>query len=152
LTTPCSTSSRAACDRLTAPSPPRSRASATPGRSWPASPTTGSPASCPDRATCLCGMIRGNNADGAFDPVRQTQSQIDPESSMPKRMRKRATDPTDLLARITSEPGRCGGRPCIRDLRIRVIDVLELIGCGMSTAQIVRQYTDLEPDDVRACA
>ena len=46
---------------------------------------------------------------------------------------------SQLLERITSEPGKCGGRPCIRGLRVRVIDVLELLAAGLSHAQIVEE-------------
>jgi uncharacterized protein (DUF433 family) len=56
-----------------------------------------------------------------------------------------------LLERITFSPKQCGGRPCIRGLRIRVQDVLDLLADGMTTAEVVRQLPDLEPDDVRAC-
>lgn len=57
---------------------------------------------------------------------------------------------SDLLSRITSEPGKCGGRPCIRGLRFRVSDVLDLLAAGMSQRQIIAEHPDLEPDDIRA--
>jgi uncharacterized protein (DUF433 family) len=57
---------------------------------------------------------------------------------------------TDLLKRITSEPGKCGGRPCIRGLRFRVSDVLDLLAAGMSHAEILGEHPDLEADDIRA--
>jgi len=56
----------------------------------------------------------------------------------------------NLLERITSEPGKCGGRPCIRGLRIRVVDVLGLLASGLSHAQILEELPDLEADDIRA--
>lgn len=56
----------------------------------------------------------------------------------------------DLLARITSEPGKLGGRPCLRGLRIRVSDVLDLLAAGLSHAEIVAELPDLEPDDIKA--
>lgn len=56
-----------------------------------------------------------------------------------------------LLARITQDPGVCGGRPCVRGLRIRVSDVLELLAEGLSSSQIIQDFPDLEPDDIRAC-
>lgn len=56
-----------------------------------------------------------------------------------------------LLDRITVEPGKRGGRPCIRGIRITVVDVLELLAGGMSHAEVLQQYPDLEPDDIRAC-
>jgi uncharacterized protein (DUF433 family) len=56
----------------------------------------------------------------------------------------------DLLARITSEPGKLGGRPCLRGLRIRVSDVLDLLAAGLSHEQILAELPDLEPDDIKA--
>lgn len=55
-----------------------------------------------------------------------------------------------LLDRITFNPRQCGGRPCIRGMRIRVTDILDLIEAGRSPAQIVDELPDLELDDVRA--
>lgn len=55
-----------------------------------------------------------------------------------------------LLQRITVEPGKCGGRPCIRGKRIRVTDVLELLASGASIEEIVEDYPTLERDDVLA--
>lgn len=55
-----------------------------------------------------------------------------------------------LLARITTAPDLCGGRPCIRGLRIRVVDIIDLLAAGLSPAQVVAELPDLEPDDVRA--
>jgi uncharacterized protein (DUF433 family) len=69
-----------------------------------------------------------------------------PRGKEPARLDERA-----LLDRITIEPGKCGGRPCIRGIRVRVIDVLELVAYGMTPKQIVRQYPYLEPEDVTAC-
>ena len=57
----------------------------------------------------------------------------------------------DLRRRITSEPGKCGGRPCIRGLRIRVSDVLDLLAHGAPIAEILRDYPDLVEADIRAC-
>jgi uncharacterized protein (DUF433 family) len=56
----------------------------------------------------------------------------------------------NLLSRITSEPGKCGGRPCIRGLRFRISDVLDQLAAGMSHAEILAEHPDLEPDDIRA--
>ncbi|WP_353267366.1 DUF433 domain-containing protein, partial [Gemmatimonas sp.] len=55
------------------------------------------------------------------------------------------------LQRITIRPEQCGGRPCIRGMRIRVIDVLELLAAGESQAQILEDYPYLESDDIAAC-
>ena len=56
----------------------------------------------------------------------------------------------DLAERITVNPAQCGGRPCIRGMRIRVTDVLELLAAGLSADQVIEELPDLEPDDVRA--
>ena len=57
----------------------------------------------------------------------------------------------NLLDRITIEPGKCGGRPCIRGFRLRVKDVLELLAGGATAEEILRDYDFLETDDIRAC-
>jgi uncharacterized protein (DUF433 family) len=57
----------------------------------------------------------------------------------------------ELLQRITIRPEQCGGRPCIRGMRIRVIDVLELLAAGESKEQILEDFPDLEADDIAAC-
>ncbi len=57
----------------------------------------------------------------------------------------------DILERITSNPKLCGGRPCIRGMRIRVSDVLDLFDAGLSQVEILDELPDLEPDDIRAC-
>ena len=56
----------------------------------------------------------------------------------------------DLLQRITIRPDQCGGRPCIRGMRIRVIDVLELLVAGESREQILEEFPYLEPEDIAA--
>jgi uncharacterized protein (DUF433 family) len=55
-----------------------------------------------------------------------------------------------LLKRITLEPGKCGGRPCIRGLRMRVTDVLQLLSAGASYEEILQDYPDLEREDILA--
>ena len=57
----------------------------------------------------------------------------------------------ELMERITVNPDQCGGRPCIRGMRIRVIDVLDLLAAGLSTSEVVEELPDLEPEDVTAC-
>lgn len=57
----------------------------------------------------------------------------------------------DILERITINPRQCGGRPCIRGMRVRVSDVLDLLDSGLSQAAILEEMPDLEPDDIRAC-
>jgi uncharacterized protein (DUF433 family) len=56
----------------------------------------------------------------------------------------------ERLNRITVEEGKCGGRPCIRGLRIRVTDVLELLGAGASFEEILADYPFLEREDILA--
>ena len=57
----------------------------------------------------------------------------------------------DWRSRITFEPGKRGGKPCIRGLRITVADVLEYLASGMSEAEILRDFPDLISEDFRAC-
>jgi uncharacterized protein (DUF433 family) len=57
----------------------------------------------------------------------------------------------DLRARISIDPSKRGGKPCIRGLRITVYDVLEYLASGMSEAEILADFPDLEADDLRAC-
>ena len=52
---------------------------------------------------------------------------------------------------ITLEPGKRGGKPCIRGLRITVYDVLDMLANGMSGEEIVADFPELEPLDIRAC-
>jgi uncharacterized protein (DUF433 family) len=56
----------------------------------------------------------------------------------------------DLLERITVDPEQCGGRPCIRRMRIRVSDILELLAAGETNDQILAVYPYLERDDISA--
>ncbi|MDH3661354.1 MAG: DUF433 domain-containing protein [Alphaproteobacteria bacterium] len=53
--------------------------------------------------------------------------------------------------RITIEPGKRGGKPCIRGLRITVYDILEYLASGMSEDEILSDFPDLEQADIRAC-
>lgn len=56
----------------------------------------------------------------------------------------------NLLKRITIEPGKCGGRACIRGMRIRVTDVIELLASGASFEEVIENHPDLERDDIQA--
>ena len=56
----------------------------------------------------------------------------------------------ELLKRITIEPGKCGGRPCIRGLRVRVKDVLDLLAAGVGEAEILADFPYLQSEDIRA--
>lgn len=53
--------------------------------------------------------------------------------------------------RITIEPGKCGGKPCIRGMRITVYDVLDYLASGMSHEEILEDFPDLKEEDIRAC-
>jgi uncharacterized protein (DUF433 family) len=55
-----------------------------------------------------------------------------------------------LLERITINPEQCGGRPCVRGMRIRVIDILDLLAAGLSNEQILEEMPDLEIEDIYA--
>jgi len=56
----------------------------------------------------------------------------------------------DWRQRITVNPDQCGGRPCIRGMRIRVVDVLDLLASGLTREQVLDELPDLEPDDITA--
>ena len=58
---------------------------------------------------------------------------------------------TKLAERITVDSEQCGGRPCIRGMRIRVIDVLDLLANGLTPEQVLEELPDLEPEDIIAC-
>ena len=55
------------------------------------------------------------------------------------------------LDRITIEPGKRGGKPCIRGLRMTVSDVLDYLASGMSEDDVLRDFPDLTREDIRAC-
>jgi uncharacterized protein (DUF433 family) len=57
----------------------------------------------------------------------------------------------DYMDRITIEPGKRSGKPCIRGLRITVSDVLEYLASGMTEDEILSEFPDLEKEDIRAC-
>lgn len=56
-----------------------------------------------------------------------------------------------LEERITVDPEQCGDRPCIRGMRIRVTDVLDLLANGLTPEQILEELPDLQMEDIRAC-
>lgn len=58
---------------------------------------------------------------------------------------------TYLSDRITVDPEQCGGRPCVRGMRIRVTDVLELYSAGLAACQILEEMPDLQEEDLKAC-
>ena len=58
---------------------------------------------------------------------------------------------SDLLSRVTIRADQCHGRPCVRGMRIRVVDILEMLSNGIGEDEILRDFPDLERDDIRAC-
>jgi len=56
-----------------------------------------------------------------------------------------------LDERITVDPEQCGGKPCVRGMRIRVSDVLDLLANGLTSEEVVDELPDLEPADIHAC-
>ena len=56
----------------------------------------------------------------------------------------------EIIRRITSDPEKCGGQPCIRGMRIRVSDILELYSAGLSSENIIEEMPDLEQEDLKA--
>lgn len=57
----------------------------------------------------------------------------------------------NIPERITINPKQCGGRPCVRGMRIRVTDVLDLFAAGLTAEQILEEMPDLEAEDLQAC-
>ena len=55
------------------------------------------------------------------------------------------------MKRITQDPAICGGRPCIRGMRIMVSDILGWLAAGMSEEHILQDYPELTIDDIRDC-
>ena len=55
------------------------------------------------------------------------------------------------LERITVNPTQCGGRPCIRGMRIRVKDMLDMLAGGATQREILADFPDLQAEDIRAC-
>ena len=60
-------------------------------------------------------------------------------------------DKQKLEARITTNPRRCGGRPCLRGMRIRVADIIEMLAEGVAADEILCDFPDLEAEDIQAC-
>ena len=57
----------------------------------------------------------------------------------------------NLNDRITRDPMQCGGRPCIRGMRIRATDILEMLSRNVTLDEILTDYPDLEAEDIQAC-
>ncbi|MBP9112724.1 MAG: DUF433 domain-containing protein [Polyangiaceae bacterium] len=58
---------------------------------------------------------------------------------------------TEQFERITIDPKQCGGRPCVRGMRIRVSDVLDLLANGLTREQVIAELPDLVDEDIAAC-
>lgn len=71
-----------------------------------------------------------------------------PSTSVARRLSSMSAE---FANRITVEPGKRSGKPCIRGSRITVSDVLEYLAAGMSEAEILADFPELTVDDVRAC-
>lgn len=54
------------------------------------------------------------------------------------------------MSRITIDPNQCGGQPCVRGMRIRVVDLLELLASGSTPQEIIEDYPYLEAEDIAA--
>ena len=63
----------------------------------------------------------------------------------------KVTPVAKLANRITVDPEQCCGRPCIRGMRIRVTDVLQLLSNGLTSQQVLEELPDLETEDIQAC-
>ena len=57
----------------------------------------------------------------------------------------------ELAERITVDREQCGGRPCVRGMRIRVTDVLDLLASGLTPSEVLEELPDLEAEDIQAC-
>jgi uncharacterized protein (DUF433 family) len=57
----------------------------------------------------------------------------------------------EIFERITVNPRQCGGRPCVRGMRIRVTDVLDLLAAGLTADEVLEELPDLEREDIQAC-
>jgi uncharacterized protein (DUF433 family) len=64
---------------------------------------------------------------------------------------KEGDDEMRHLDRVTVNPKQCGGRPCIRGMRIRVKDVLDMLADGATEQEILQDFPDLKAEDIRAC-
>lgn len=68
-----------------------------------------------------------------------------------RNIRKNGEEIMTYQDRITIEPGKRGGRPCIRNMRITVYDVLGWLASGMTSSDILAEYPELDEDDIKAC-
>ncbi|HEX2190075.1 MAG TPA: DUF433 domain-containing protein, partial [Longimicrobiaceae bacterium] len=97
----------------------------------------------------------GAGPHGAASRVRELQAAYGPSpaevEAAPSHTEPAGSSEMPLGERITIEPGKRGGKPCVRGLRITVYDVLEYLASGMSEDEILADFPDLERADLRAC-
>jgi uncharacterized protein (DUF433 family) len=105
--------------------------------------------SCP--ATPELGAIRVDSEASPMSPPAESLLRGIQRANLSHPLCSRRFRFMKYLDRITYNPGQCGGRPCIRGMRIRVKDVLEMLAEGASEAQILEDFPDLELGDIRAC-
>lgn len=86
----------------------------------------------------------------AFQRPRSTPTYVDVTSCLTPIGVRRTLFNMDYRERITIEPGKRGGKPCIRGLRITVYDILEYLASGMSEEEILRDFPELTREDIRA--
>lgn len=84
-----------------------------------------------------------NQVPNARTRINVLSSQIDPAASA-------AASSDDILSRITSDPRICGGRPCIKGTRMRVVDILEALAHGASKEELLRDFDYLTEEDIAA--
>ena len=97
----------------------------------------------PARRACTCGDLAGLPDDPPRHELADREHVDLPQVCY--------SSPMDYRKFITIEPGKRGGKPCVRGLRITVSDVLEYLASGMSSEQILSDFPDLTADDIRAC-
>lgn len=91
----------------------------------------------------MCVLLCGGGVGGAILTRRRSTRGVVPRWNC-------YTGLMDGFPRITIEPDKCAGAPCIRGYRIRVVDVLDLLAAGLTAEEIVEELPDLEPEDVTA--
>jgi len=102
-----------------------------------------------------CRTEAQNSADEAFSAVYEVQNtafeaQSSADEAFSAAYIEKTMDNQTLIKRISLNPEQCGGRPCLRGLRIRVIDVLALVAAGLTVEEIIEELPDLEAADVQA--
>ncbi len=103
-------------------------------------------------AKTLFGVLANETAGGRPAALTrlQTESSIRHEFDA-RNPRRLIFSQVNYLDRITYNPAQCGGRPCIRGMRMRVKDVLDLLAADVPEAEILADYPDLEAEDIKAC-